>query len=246
MKEIELTKGQVTLVDDDDYEKFGHLKWHALKSRGNRFRAARSVCNKGKKRTLLLHREIIGAEPGDVVDHINRNPLDNRRSNLRIASHTKNLLNRPNQPNNKSGFKGVYWSSRDRLWMVDARAGEARISRGFKTAADAARAYDDWVTVHHGEFACTNEMMGNFDSVKIDEAKFVCKKRTLLSSNTSGYLGVYTASGRKWRVAITSKDGRQYSKSGFMSAREAALWRDVKAVELLGKDTPTNQSMGLL
>jgi len=78
------------------------------------------VCKYNNTR-LFLHRFILDMheDDGDVVDHINGNPLDNRLSNLRIVSQAKNSVNRSkNNANNKSGFRGVHWVTRDKRWVV--------------------------------------------------------------------------------------------------------------------------------
>ncbi len=61
----------------------------------------------GTRKTYRLHRMILVGKSGDCIDHINRDPFDNRRANLRIADKSKNGMNRTAQANNKSGFKGV-------------------------------------------------------------------------------------------------------------------------------------------
>lgn len=90
MKEITLTNGLKTQVDDEDFERFGQLKWSAYGSARNY--AARGGPHPGM--SVYLHREILGNPEGMVVDHIDRNPLNNQRSNLRVASKSDDLRNR--------------------------------------------------------------------------------------------------------------------------------------------------------
>lgn len=59
--------------------------------------------------------------PDQDIDHINRNPSDNRITNLREAKPTENLLNRDKQKNNKSGYKNVSWSKTMNKWIVRMR-----------------------------------------------------------------------------------------------------------------------------
>ena len=68
--------------------------------------------------TLYMHRLIMRAGKGDVVDHVNRDRTDNRRCNLRIATHQINAQNRGMQSNNTSGITGVHWCSSKKKWCV--------------------------------------------------------------------------------------------------------------------------------
>jgi len=124
-KEIELTRGKVALVDDEDYEELNQWKWYAHKSGSKRskYYACRAAVRGEKEYTLRMHRDILGLKPGDgkICDHINRNPLDNRRANLRVANHTINGRNRGIQSNNTSGYKGVHWEKARKKWMADIK-----------------------------------------------------------------------------------------------------------------------------
>ena len=111
MRKIPLTKGATALVDDEDYEYLMQWRWH-LHSAGYASRKPR-----GDKQ-YYMHRELIACPLGMEVDHINRNPLDNRKQNLRAVPHWENMQNRPKQKNNKTGFKGVYYDRRRKLWWA--------------------------------------------------------------------------------------------------------------------------------
>src|SRR5690625_2672181 len=87
MKKITLSNGFYSLVDEDILDKYRHIKW------SDNGYAFTSVIDGGKKRTVYLHRLIMNPPPDMVVDHINGDKLDNRRSNLRICSHRQNLWN---------------------------------------------------------------------------------------------------------------------------------------------------------
>ena len=133
-KEIELTQGEVTLVDDDLYEELNRHKWCVTKSanKNSKHYACRNVRRGGKKHMILMHRQILGLVRGDgkVSDHINRNPLDNRKANLRVANHTINNRNRGIESTNTSGHKGVCWDiSRDK-WMAHITVNDRQINLG--------------------------------------------------------------------------------------------------------------------
>ena len=67
---------------------------------------------------VMLHRLILDAKQGDVVDHINRNPLDNRKDNLRIVSWSENGINKGKQSNNTSGYTGISYDKKNKKWKV--------------------------------------------------------------------------------------------------------------------------------
>ena len=78
-----------------------------------------SASIKGKKIKLKLHHLIFGIPPkGLVIDHINRNPLDNRDENLRFATRRENALNTEIRKNNTSGATGVHWRKKEKCWRV--------------------------------------------------------------------------------------------------------------------------------
>lgn len=124
MRQIPLTQGQFALVDDHDYEQLNKFNWYAdwdAKVRGGSFYVARGVKVDGKRKTIYMHREIVGAQKGQMVDHINGNTLDNRRSNLRLATNAENQRNRKLQANNTSGAPGVYFDAKMKRWKVSIK-----------------------------------------------------------------------------------------------------------------------------
>ncbi|PWC54682.1 hypothetical protein TSA6c_00105 [Azospirillum sp. TSA6c] len=95
-----------------------------------------------------------GNWPDKQVDHINRDRVDNRWGNLRLANSSQNLANRPLNRNNTSGVKGVCWDRRDEKWSARIRAnGKRRFLGCFSDINDAAAAYDAAAKQHFGDFA---------------------------------------------------------------------------------------------
>lgn len=108
-------------------------------------------------RTVYLHRLIMGEPPGKKVDHVNGNGLDNRRLNLRIATHKQNLCNQRAQRGRSSRYKGVsYYKSRG-VWEAYIKVdGKKRRLGYFKREREAALAYDIAAEEAWGEFARLN------------------------------------------------------------------------------------------
>lgn len=149
MKQIELTRGKVALVDDDVFDYMSQWTWCTVKS-GNKFYAFSGG-------GILMHRIITEAPDDMFVDHINGNGLDNRRKNLRICTPAENTANRKKNKNNTSGFKGVYWRSKKRLFEASIRKDKKYHYLGyFELAIDAALAYDAAAKKLFGEFALLN------------------------------------------------------------------------------------------
>lgn len=147
------------IVDDGDYEWAIQYAWHAhrkcKKSRfgQNEFYAARSVRNG----VLLMHRELMRTPTGMKTDHKNHDGLDNRRSNLRIASSSQNGSHtRPRA--NSTGYRGVYRTPKDhRPFVAQITVNRKLVHLGYHdTALAGALAYDAAAEKYHGEFATLN------------------------------------------------------------------------------------------
>ncbi len=152
MKEIQLTKNLVTLVDDCDYDFLNQWRWLASRSRkSDNYYAIRTVYNGKKKINTKMHRVILDAKDGDVVDHINMNCLDNRRCNLRLCTYSQNAKNRRKQINNKSGIKGVHLHQNK--WLAQIKNNGKKIYLGiFDEKLDAHNAYVEACKKYHKEF----------------------------------------------------------------------------------------------
>ncbi len=153
-KLIPLTQGKFTIVDAEDYEWLSKYKWHVDKGDSTDY-AARSIAGKN----FRMHREILNAPEGLLVDHRNHNGLDNRRENLRLCTASENNMNRrPSKRANKSSrFKGVSWDKRRRRYQayIQQNGKTVRIGR-FKSEIAAAKAYDKKAKELFGEFAYLN------------------------------------------------------------------------------------------
>lgn len=112
-----------------------------------------AVCFRGKKQRLS--RLIMRPEDGLVVDHINGNPLDNRRANLRVCTVQQNNWNRKRRPGGRSRFKGVTRGTSGWIAFIAPNGSQKHLGT-FATEEDAARAYDAAAAEAYGQFACLN------------------------------------------------------------------------------------------
>ena len=147
--EAELKCGNsLILLDAEDVESVSTYQW-TIGIHGY------AVSGAGKEQ-ILLHRLIAGAEDGCIVDHINRNKLDDRKSNLRICTCQQNMFNRQQQANNQSGYKGVC-KTKGGLWQAQIQyCGQAVYLGCYGDALSAAAAYDIAAQKLFGEFAFLN------------------------------------------------------------------------------------------
>jgi len=110
-------------------------------------------------RTEYMHRVITSAPTGMFVDHINGNPLDNRRSNLRVCTNAENLRNRGKTRANTSGYKGVWFNKIANFWYAALTVdGCVKNLGNYSTAEAAALAYNKAVKKYHGNFAKLNKV----------------------------------------------------------------------------------------
>jgi hypothetical protein len=148
MKLIPLSKGQFAKVDDEDYDWLIPLKWH-LSSNG------RAVHSPG----ILMHRIVIQAPKGWQVDHINHDPLDNRKENLRLVLSVQNMMNRKPRHDKKVIYKGVYQNIINGITYYKATItnnGRRELIGYFKNDRHAAMAYDIWANEIFGQYAYLN------------------------------------------------------------------------------------------
>jgi len=150
---IPLTQGKFAIVDVDDYDKLAKYKWHCRKAK-NLFYAFRS---EGRK-IVAMHRQIMNAPKGLVVDHIDSNGLNNRKSNLRLCTQAQNLHNkRPQHSKMYSKYKGVTWVKGCNKWRANICNSGKSIQLGyFIEETVAAVAYDQKAEQLFGEFAYLN------------------------------------------------------------------------------------------
>lgn len=152
---IPLTRGAFALVDADDYERVVAHRWYLTPvTRKSRKVYARTHAD-GTRRKQPMHRFILDVPPGVAVDHADGNGLNNRRSNLRVATKAQNMWNvgpRLGRP-----LKGAAYNRLRNKWYSAIQAnGEHHYLGCYETAEEAARAYDEAAVRLHGAFARLN------------------------------------------------------------------------------------------
>lgn len=149
MKELTLSRGKIALVDDEDFEYVSQWKWTALFTSKNWY-ASRD----GSK--ILLHRIIMRARSGQIVDHKDRNGLNCQKINLRFCTKSQNQMNRRPR-GGTSRYKGVWLRGDTDRWQAEIHYNYKKVSLGcYNTQEEAAIAYNKAAKEYHGEFANLN------------------------------------------------------------------------------------------
>jgi hypothetical protein len=170
MKKIYLTNDLVALVDDRYYQLVNKYNWFPKKDNQTIYARANITNSSGRRSGLTMHRLIMDAKPGQQVDHINGDGLDNRRANLRFSTQKQNCQNRRPRKNTSSKYKGVSRlvrskgggsrgpkpKGRDGWVATICISGNQKHIGVYDTEIDAAKAYDKEAKKLFGEFAWLN------------------------------------------------------------------------------------------
>lgn len=250
MKEIEIS-GYKVQVDDEDVERIREHKWHLHRSKRHLALGIYYFLSSSCKRTgmpdMRLHRFIMNAPTGYVVDHIDRNSLNCCKSNLRITTQTQNIFNRGHQSNNKSGNRGIYLNTRDGNWHVSFVIKGRLRAYTFHTK-ESAQCVAEWIIynlltdrdVHsirdtYGEFPKT------YSAVALKDLDNFRNKtlRGIRKDSATNYRGVHPAAYGKFTASVRWNN-KQYTVGSFGSEEEAAIAYDAKAFELLASKAKLN------
>lgn len=157
MKTIKLQRNLTALVDDEDYVKVALYRWYALIQENKINRVYHTFIREKKKYNTSLHWFVLGYTsriPGKVIDHINGNTLDNRKSNLRVCTSKENSRNSRLK---EKGYKGVDFRKDRKKWRTTIRVEGKKIALGhYESLIEAALAYDKAAKKYFGVFARLN------------------------------------------------------------------------------------------
>jgi len=157
-RRIYLGESKWVILDQKDYYRLSGFKWY-VNGNGVNFYAFRNmVVGPGLTRMKSMHRDIMNAPKGILVDHRNHDTLDNRSSNLRLATHSQNTCNKQNKRAGcSSQYRGVSFDRKRKYWNVQVVLEGKYVFFGrYKSESEAARAYDEAARKYHGEFARLN------------------------------------------------------------------------------------------
>lgn len=151
---IPISLTEFAIVDAENQSLVSPHRWHMTRRCKSKGYAATNYKCDGIVNTLLMHRMIMGVtDPKVFIDHSNGNTLDNRLSNLRIATNHQNGANRTLNKNNKSGYKGMHWNKNRNKWHGEIRVNGKLIFLGyFDDPKIAHEAYCEAAKKHFGEF----------------------------------------------------------------------------------------------
>lgn len=162
MKLITLTRGYYAQVDDADFERVNQFFWQCHVT-GSGACYAQRLIGVGKNRVVsLMHRFVLDAPEGTMLDHRDGNGLNNQRSNLRLCpSHTLNNANHPVRRDSRTGYKGValllHGRHKNRIFQARLKAyGRFYFLGNYATPEEAAHAYDAKAKEIFGEYARLN------------------------------------------------------------------------------------------
>jgi hypothetical protein len=156
-KEIKLTQDQWAIVDDDWFDLLNKHRWYAWWNKSTKsFYARRHQRVNGEDTIICMHILVSGGGMKMDTDHINKNTLDNRVSNLRICTRSQNMMNRGKNSNNTSGYKGVTHINSGWKAQIKVNGKTINLEPICETALGAAWLYDSAARKFHGEYANTN------------------------------------------------------------------------------------------
>jgi len=235
MKEITLTRGYTTLIDDDDYAELSRHRWHVIVQKYNNY-ASRLIYIGKKQQRIYMHRAILSPPSGFVCDHIDGDGLNNQRNNLRPCTMKQNNQYSRKRKGTASQYKCV---TPRRSGAFDVRIKD-KLMGSFALETDAAREYDRLALELFGDFARTNFE----DARSFDYAHWAvqAKKREADRSRWARYVkrgekkiqfrGVFAHGVASFYIARLTFEKKTYYLGNHIDPVEAALAYDEQAREL--------------
>lgn len=159
---VELNRSLVSIIDKADVELVEGFIWHTYIGGTVRYVQSNAVDSCGRHSMVRMHRIIMGVTDAHIlVDHINGDGLDNRRSNLRICTKRQNACNQKLSSANKSGYKGVHLSRHGNWYACIKSHGKTKKLGTYASKEAAAMAYNEAAVEMFGEFANLNHIQVN-------------------------------------------------------------------------------------
>lgn len=157
---IPLSGGKAfAVVDSSDWPEVSQYTWCLLNADGKQYAVREEPMQNGRRgKQILMHRQLLCAEDGQLCDHNDGDGLNNRRSNIRIATAAENAQN-TRKARGGSRFKGVSWEKRWNHWRVVIQVdGKQKYIGSFNDEVEAAKAYNKAAEEHFGGFAYLNDV----------------------------------------------------------------------------------------
>jgi hypothetical protein len=201
------------LVSNEDYDRVNKYKWHIslFKQKTKDYKSVRATIN--KKIINLSHFILEKPKNGNIIDHLNNNPLDNRQENLKERSRSENSQNKKKiiTENTTSIYKGVYYEINNKKW----RCSSSDIILGrFDSEIEAATLYDKFVYVKYGENASTNNLIDYKDTINLTLEDIIPKK---IERNLPKYISI----NRGKYLAQVMYNKKYYTSKGYKTVEEA-------------------------
>ena len=230
MREIPLTRGMVAFVDDEDYKYLSQWNWY--------YSGGYAKARVGNPRKVIaMHRLLLNANRGDIVDHVNRNKLDNQKSNLRKSDCVGNSRNRSKyNMQTSSTFKGVFYDKKKSKYTgrITIEKGKTLYLGHYVLETDVAFYYNQHAIQYFGEYAVLNELPIDYTPAKPFGPD---THKTMTSSKYRGVSRRKTDG--KYRAYIV-KDWKQISLGIFDTERIAAEMYNAAAIEIHGEKAKLN------
>lgn len=225
IKKISLSKGYYALIDEEMVTELSKYSWHVSGEKDGYY-AKTDFWNSGDRKSIYMHRFVyekyFGEIPKDMfIDHKNRNRLDNRISNLRLATKSENTYNRRRQNNNNSSkYKGVYLNKQSGSYVAYVSLNGKRTTIGsYNNEIACANAYNHYAKNMYGEFAFLNDVpYMSEDEVLKYQKNTSCKNK---------YKGIVKRKDTgKYRIILYDLDGKKINLGQCNTENEALAVRN--------------------
>lgn len=159
MKKIDVGSGNFSLVDDDDFELLNSFNWQSYNHRRTTIVHRKRLIWESDElpKVIKMHRFILNAKPGQIVDHKDGNALNNQKSNLRFCTYSQNARNAPSRLGSTSRFLGVSKRNDSKKWQAQIQEdGKSYKIGDYDSEVEAALAYNISASFRFREFARLN------------------------------------------------------------------------------------------